>query len=145
MDPIMTLLLAAAISIGLFFLLRNINLWYFRINEGIEKLDKQIELLEQIKDHLSSQKNSVKPGSGSLPPSEKVPIAKVLNYTKSNNLYTFTNGNVHEIVKEGDCFYFEFGDKKYYYEDIASAENSLNEVEIDKEPSKKGLVSIKNK
>lgn len=145
MDSIMTLTVAAAIAIGLFFLLRNINLWYFRINEGLEKMDKQIELLEQIKNHLSNGQTPVKTDNENKATYSKVVTPKVENYTKSNNSYTLTNGDKYEIVKEGDYFYFEYSDKKYYYADLISAENSLNEIAISKEPSKKDLVSVKNK
>ena len=145
MDTVMILIVATAIAIGLFFLLRNINLWYFRINEGIERMDKQIELLEQIKNHLANGQTTVKADNGNKVSSSKVVTAKVENYTKSNNIYSLINGDKYEVVKDGDFFYFEYSDKKYYYADINAAENSLNEIAMAKDPSKKDLVSVKNK
>jgi hypothetical protein len=141
----MILIVATAIAIGLFFLLRNINLWYFRINEGIERMDKQIELLEQIKNHLANGQTPVKADNANKVSGSKVVTAKVENYTKSNNIYSLINGDKYEVVKDGDFFYFEYSDKKYYYANINAAENSLNDIAIAKDPSKKDLVSVKNK
>ena len=145
MDAVMNLLVALIIAIGLFFLLRNINLWYFRINEGIDKMDKQIELLEQIKNHLSNGHVTVNSDNNNKAFSNKEASNKVESYTKSNNVYTLTNGDKYEVVQDGDFFYFEYSNKKYYYADINAAENSLNEIAIGKDPSKKDLVSVKNK
>lgn len=143
MDIRIILAITIVVAIVLFFLLRRINLWYFRINEGIERMDKQIELLEQIKNYLAIGKALAKPENDKVV-GGKIITSKVENYTKSNNVYTLTNGDIYEIIKDGDYYYFEYKDKKYSYVEIISAENSLNEIAIAKEPSKKDLVSVKN-
>jgi hypothetical protein len=49
---ISTFLIGIAILLVLFFVFREINLWYFKINERIELAQKQNMLLEIIAEHL---------------------------------------------------------------------------------------------
>jgi hypothetical protein len=144
MDILTNFLIAIAVGIGLFFLLRNINLWYFRINEAIGRMDKQIELLEEIKNHLANGRPTVKSDSTNEVITSNSTVYKSDNFTKTNNIYTLTNGEDYELVKENDYFYFRYNGKKYYYADINAAEKSLNEIAMDNDPSTKDLVSIKN-
>ena len=84
MDTIIIFIIAIAIAVGLFFLLRNINLWYFRINDGIERMDKQIELLEQIKNHLLNVPGNVKelPKTENIETLKEEPVIRIITYTK---------------------------------------------------------------
>lgn len=43
-------LIIAAIAVGVFLLFRNINLWYFKINESIKLQQEQVDLLKKLID-----------------------------------------------------------------------------------------------
>ena len=52
---ISTILIALVIFIFLFLIFREVNLWYWKINERIEIAQKQNMLLEIIADHLTGE------------------------------------------------------------------------------------------
>lgn len=54
MNPIATLGLTAITAIALFFALRGVMIWYFKINEVIELQKLQVRHLKRIADKLNS-------------------------------------------------------------------------------------------
>ena len=62
-DPFFTILfliLYLAFAVGLFFLMRTVVLWYYKINVRIEKHDEIIRLLKENNKLLERQLNSNK-------------------------------------------------------------------------------------
>jgi hypothetical protein len=47
------------VLIGLFFLLRGVVLWYFKINTMIDILTKQLDNQRQILEHLKGEPNEI--------------------------------------------------------------------------------------
>ncbi len=46
------------VVIGLFLVLRNVVLWYYKINIGLDEMKKQTTVLEEISRKLDEQKGS---------------------------------------------------------------------------------------
>jgi len=57
---ILFLILFLAFAVGLFFLMRTVVLWYYKINVRIEKHDEIIRLLKENNKLLERQLNSNK-------------------------------------------------------------------------------------
>jgi hypothetical protein len=48
MMPIVLVFAGIVVAVGLFFLFRKIFLWYFRINEIVDLLEKQNSLMQEL-------------------------------------------------------------------------------------------------
>lgn len=46
------------VVVGLFLVLRNVVLWYYKINIGLDEMKKQTTVLEEISRKLDEQKGS---------------------------------------------------------------------------------------
>lgn len=56
MNPIVTLVIAVAVTVVVFLLIRNIINWYNRVNERVGLMKVQNMLLKQILEELKSSK-----------------------------------------------------------------------------------------
>lgn len=54
-DELLTLLIALAIAVALFFLLRPLHLWYWRVEDRIKKQNDQIDLAKVQAELLAKQ------------------------------------------------------------------------------------------
>lgn len=134
-----TILISIAVAIAVFFLLRQVMLWYYRINDIVQQQEKQTELLEQIKNALVLKQA----------PAQQIekPSAKVIATT--NGLYTMPDGTEYKVVSEPSdtlktAVYFIYQNKKYYYTNLQSAEDSLTAISAGKEPLKENLFKVSN-
>jgi hypothetical protein len=49
------ILICALVAVGIFLLFRNINLWYFKINESIKLQQDQLAVLQKMLDKMGGK------------------------------------------------------------------------------------------
>jgi hypothetical protein len=109
----MTILIALVILIAIFFVLREVNCWYWKINERISLQKEQNLILREILTSLKSESNSKKTVSNETinQPSEKVTDEELMNK--------------YGITLQGDKYFY----KNYKYERLIDAVNYAKQFE----------------
>jgi hypothetical protein len=133
---ILSIIITIVILVGAFILFRQVNLWYFRINEGLTLMQQQNELLIEIRDSLAK-------------PSQKTDQVLTCRKVKfDGDEYVLKSGARYKIYKEDfdsnkSAFCFTHAGKQYFYLTLESAKQSLNEIGMGNPPSKTNLILTK--
>ena len=132
MESIWTIIIGLVIFIVLFLLARELNMWYWKINERISLMQEQNNLLKEfIRGSKSPEKGEVE--SIITMPTKKVNshIAPEIKYQNKTNEKSFLKGDYEKIYLEfedgikGDIFYIQTK-KSYYFKENRSLSNFMH-------------------
>ena len=117
------LIIILAVLIFLFFLLREVNCWYWKINIRIELLEENNRLLKVIagvNDTNIIKTKTSNENDTSLLTSEDTVITLVNSF--SNNKVLFADGIQGEVLKDRDHkLFIVYRDRRYYYNNEQNA------------------------